>query len=171
MEWIVLSVITLLIMFGGVLFYGAPYLPTLSKQTTEALDMLALSKGDTLLELGCGDGKVMVAALNRGLQVVGYELNPLLFLIAWLRVRPYGNRAKVVWGNYWHEQWPDADGIFVFLLDRYMTRLDKRITQYQHRPVKLVSFAFKVPGQVPSKESRGLYLYEYRKGRARKLAA
>ena len=46
----------LVISFGFVVFVGPPYLPTLDKQVRTALDLLDLKKGQTLLELGCGDG-------------------------------------------------------------------------------------------------------------------
>lgn len=148
--------------FGLVVFFGAPYLPTLRPQLERALDMLDLEEGQTLLELGSGDGRVMVAAAERGWNVVGYELNPLLALYSWLRTRKYGKRVRVVWGNFWWGKLPQADGVFVFLLQKYMTRLDTKITQDIGRPVKMVSFAFYVPGRKPLQERDGVYLYEYK---------
>lgn len=162
MTVLLIIIFSLVACFGFVLFFGAPYLPTLTKQMDEALDMLKLKKGDTLLELGCGDGKVLIAAAERGYKVVGYELNPVLAFIAWARTRRYGRRVKVVWGNFFTKKWPPADGIFVFLLDRYMARLDAKITQDYKRPVKLISFAFQVPGRVPRSKKHGLYLYVYK---------
>ncbi len=148
--------------FGYVLLFGAPYLPTLNKQVEQALDMLKLKPGDTLLELGCGDGKVLIAAAERGYKVVGYELNPILAFIAWIRTRKYGRNVRVVWGNFWRKRWPAADGIFVFLLGRYMSRLDTKIAHEYGHPVKLVSFAFEVPGRRPKARKHGLFLYQYK---------
>lgn len=152
----------LLACFGYVLLFGAPYLPTLNKQVEEALDMLKLEKGDTLLELGCGDGKVLIAAAERGYKVVGYELNPVLAFVAWMRTRKYGRKVKVVWGNFWNKKWPPADAIFVFLLDRYMTKLDAKIVKEYKRPIKLISFAFEVPARKPKAKKHGLFLYHYK---------
>jgi hypothetical protein len=33
--------------------------------------------------------------------------------------------------------------------------------QYPYRPVKLVSFAFRMPNKKPDKETKGLFLYNY----------
>src|SRR5882672_507174 len=96
-----LGLLLLLLCFSAVVLVGPPYLPTLNKQVETALDMLALSKGQTLLELGCGDGKVLIAAARRGLQVTGIELNPLLAVLCWLRTLRYRRQVTVVWGNYW----------------------------------------------------------------------
>lgn len=163
MNSVLFGLAALVLLFGFVVAFGAPYLPTLRAQTDEALDLLDLKPGQTLLELGCGDGRVMLAAARRGLRVVGYELNPVLVAIAWLVTLRYRRQVRVVWGNYWRKTLPPADGIFVFLLDKYMQKLDKKITQEQagHR-VKLVSFAFKIPGKQPAKTSKGLYIYDYR---------
>ncbi len=164
-----LSVLTaigfvVMICFAFVLLRGAPYLPTLNNQVKAALDLIDLDPGDTLLELGCGDGKVMIAAAQRGLTVVGYELNPILAFVAWARTRHYGKQVTVVWGDFWTKPWPKADGIFVFLLDTYMEKLDTKIAQSKHKSVKkvrLVSFAFQVPGKMPVAERQGVYLYTY----------
>lgn len=148
--------------FGFVLLRGAPYLPTLTKQVTTALDMVDLKPGQTLLELGCGDGKVLIAAAERGWNVVGYELNPLLAFVAWFRTRKYRKHVRVVCGDFWNQKWPPAEGIFVFLLDSFMPKLDTKITQYKHKPVKLVSFAFQIPDRKPAAEKDGLFLYTYK---------
>lgn len=152
----------LVLLFGFVVLFGAPYLPTLGRQQETALDLLDLKPGQTLLELGCGDGKVLAAAAERGIKVIGIELNPLLAFVSWARTRKYGVQVKVIWGSFWREEWPLTDGIYVFLLDKYMKKLDTNIIQkYPGRNVKLVSFAFRIPGKKPAKSRHGLFLYTY----------
>jgi 16S rRNA A1518/A1519 N6-dimethyltransferase RsmA/KsgA/DIM1 with predicted DNA glycosylase/AP lyase activity len=153
--------IVLVICFGGVLLFGAPYLPSLSPQIKAALELADLKKGDRLLELGCGDGKVVLAAARQGIKVVGYELNPLLAAVAWLRTRRYSNKVQIVWGDFWNKPWPEAEAIFVFLLPKYMPKLDNVIMRKASKPVKLVSFAFVIPEKQAVKQKAGVYLYHY----------
>lgn len=148
-------------LFGFVVFFGAPYLPTLTPQAEEALDLLSLKPGDHMLELGCGDGKLAVMAAERGLRVTGYELNPILAAIAWLRTRKYRGRVRIVCGNFWRHDLPSAQGIFVFLLPKYMQKLDKKIMQEFSNPVKLVSFAFEVPGKKSISGHKSIFVYQY----------
>lgn len=162
MFWLGLVVLLVVLCFGLVVFVGPPYLPTLNPQMNLALDMLGLKKGDTMLELGCGDGKVLLAAAQRGWKVVGYELNPLLVVLCRIRTWRYRSRVRVVWGNFWLTTWPPADGIFGFVLPRYMTKLDKKITRWHSRPIKLASFAFTIPGRKTLREENGVFLYEYK---------
>jgi len=162
MTWLLLGFFIFVFLFGFVVMFGAPYLPTMRKQIESGLDLLDLKSGQTMLELGCGDGRVLIAAAKRGWRVVGYELNPILVIVCRLRSWKYRRNIDVRWGDFWSAKWPETEGIFVFLLPHYMQKLDKKITQWNSGKVKLVSFAFKIPGKQPLSEKDGLYLYEYK---------
>lgn len=162
--WTILVILTpiVFVLFTFVIGFGAPFLPTLKARVPEALDLINLKEGQTLLELGSGDGRVLKEAASRGLYAVGYELNPLLVLYSKIVTFPQRKRVKVIWGNYWRPKWPPADGIFVFLLQPYMEKLNTKIEQqYKNHSVKVVSFAFTINSKKPVKENNGLYLYRY----------
>lgn len=163
MTWLLLACIFALFIFSFVIFFGAPFLPTLKARTAEALDLLDLKPGQTLLELGSGDGRILRAAAEQGIYAIGYELNPVLVVWSRLINWRYRRLIRVHWGNYWRKKWPKTDGIYVFLLNPYMEKLDKKIILYKHKPVKLVSFAFEIPGRKPIKEMNGMFLYKYSK--------
>lgn len=160
-----LIVIIVVLLFGFVVAFGAPYLPTLKGQVTTALDLLNLKPGQTMLELGCGDGRVARQAAKRGIRVVGYELNPLLVLIAKAYNFRYRKLVKIRWADYWRVKWPPADGIYVFLLEKYMPKLDKKIIQSTKnsngKSIKLVSHGFRIPHKKPVKFVNGVHLYRY----------
>lgn len=151
----------LFVCFVFVIAFGAPFLPTLKSQVTKALDLVDLKPGQTLLELGSGDGRILIEAAKRGINSVGYELNPLLVVYSWLITWRYRKQIKIVWGNYWRKKLLPADGIFVFLLQPYMEKLDTKIAQESKKPVKLVSFVFYIPNKKPTKKKDGLLLYRY----------
>ena len=149
------------VLFTFVIAFGAPFLPTLKPKLSIALELAQLKKGQTLLELGSGDGRVLKAAARAGYNVVGYELNPLLVVYSRFSTIRYRKQVQIVWGNYWKKTWPDADAIFVFLLQPYMEKLDARITKDCKKGTRLVSFAFTIQSKKPNKEKDGLYLYVY----------
>lgn len=152
-----------IILFGFVLLFGAPYVPTLRRETDKALDMLNLKEGQTLYELGCGDGRVLKRAAERGLNGVGIELNPILVLAARINTWKYRRQIRIKWGNFWKADISKADGIFVFLLDKFMARLDKKVEKEAGKPLSLISFAFKIPDKKPTQVNNGLYMYSYKK--------
>jgi hypothetical protein len=151
------------IAFTFVVAFGAPFLPTLKARVPEAIALSGLKSGQTLIELGSGDGRVLVAAAKKGIKSVGYELNPLLVIYSKIVTFKHRKMIKIIWGNYWKKQWPAADAIFVFLLQPYMQKLDTKIIQNYPEGIRLVSFAFTIPDKKPSKENNGLYLYAYNK--------
>lgn len=149
-------------MFAGVIAFGAPFLPTLSKRVEDALDLLDLKEGQTMLELGSGDGRLLRAAARRGVKSVGYELNPLLVIYSRLTTWRYRSLVQVRWGNYWNKTWPPSEGMYVFLLQPYMSKLHNKIVQYtKDEPYKLVSFGFDIPDKKPKKSVDGMHLYVY----------
>jgi hypothetical protein len=158
MIFVFIVLLALALCFGGVILRGAPYLPTLDAQAKVALELLDLKPGQTLLELGSGDGKMLVVAAQAGLNVVGVELNPLLVIVSWLRTRRYRRQVRIIWGDFWHVNWPECDGVFVFLLSKFMPKLDNRM---QHVGKPLASFAFRIPGRDPTMEKSGVFLYRY----------
>ncbi len=161
MSLVFLLVGIVLLLTAFTVFFGPPYLPTLRGNMQAALDLLDLRPGETLLELGSGDGRMLIAAAKQGVHVVGIELSPLLAFISWLRTRRYRKHVTIVWGNYFTVQWPPADAVFAFMIGRQMGKLDARIEEWHTRPVRLASVAFTIPGKKRVAESYGVFLYEY----------
>jgi SAM-dependent methyltransferase len=154
----------LVILFGAVAFRGAPYVPTHRVTIVAALDMLPLKKGDLVLDLGSGDGSVLMHAARRGYRAVGYDLNPLLNFIAWLRCWRNHLHVRIHLHDFWLATWPpDTKAVFVFLAGPYMPKLKRKLdTEMAKRsePLYIVSNGFAIPGVLPKKVSHGLYLYE-----------
>ena len=164
--WIGVAVIAVVVLsFGLPVLFGPPYVPTLRLNMESALDMLDLKPGQTLLDLGSGDGRILVEGAKRGLNVVGVELSLFLVVVSWFRTRRYRKQVKIIWGNYFYVKWPPADGVFSFMIQYQMKRLDEAVSRWQRwnkRPVRLASFAFQIPGKYPVDERDAVYLYEYK---------
>ncbi len=163
MTWLIFGSCLVVVSFSGVLLFGAPYLPTLKKQQKEALDLLALKPGQLLIELGSGDGRMLKEAARRGIIAVGYEINPFLVIYSKVSCWRYRKLVKTHWRNFWSVSIKPADGIYTFLLERYMSKLDRKIISEIEKPLSLVSFSFEIPGKKTFKKQSGLYLYRFDK--------
>lgn len=157
------AVVAIVLLFGFVVWFGPPYLPIMRRQSDAVFELLDLPKGATILELGSGDGRFALAAARRGYRVVGIELNPLLVLWSRLVTWRYRKHVSIRWGDLWRRRWPaQVDGIYVFLLDKYMPRLDRSITEhYVGQGLRLASYTFQIPDKSPAREKEGVYLYLY----------
>ena len=151
------------IFFFFVVLRGAPYVPTHRPAVEHALDMLKAPKGSRLIDLGSGDGVFLKAAAERGYHVVGYEINPFLCLISYIRCWKYRDRVSVRWRDFWLTRMPeDTDAVFVFLAGPYLRKLHKKSTKERTKPLTVVSYGFLIPGAgEPVKSDSALHLYKY----------
>lgn len=161
MFWLVFGLIVIILLFSIVVFMGPPYLPTRHKQVQAALDLLDMQPGETLLDVGSGDGRVLLAALERGYKAIGIELNPLLVLVSIIVTWKYRSQVRIVWGSFWGLPWPRADAIFTFMLPKYMSKFGARVEAWHTKPVAVASYAFKIPDKESKEERHGVYLYHY----------
>lgn len=150
-------------LFLVVVLRGAPYVPTHRPSVERALDMLDMPKGSRLIDLGSGDGVFLKAAAERGYWVVGYEINPILCVVSYLRCWRYRNRVTVRWRDFWLTRLPaDTDAVFVFLAGPYLHRLHKKLQRERTKPLIVVSYGFLIPGAgKPMKSAHALHLYKY----------
>lgn len=163
MSLLIVLVGVIALCFGFVVLRGAPYVPTLRSDVQKALDIAQLKPGQTIVDLGSGDGRLLAAAADRGVVAVGYELNPLLVLVSRWRCRRYGNRVSIRLRDFWRTPMPEgADCVFVFLADPFMKRLADFLSdevRRSGRPIILVSYGFELPGMQPIRKDRALLCY------------
>lgn len=147
--------------FGIALLSGAPYLPTYKSDAADLLSRCQLKTGAVLVDLGSGDGKVLRAAAAQGLQAIGYEINPIMWLISQIKLWPYRKMAKAHLGDMWQADISRADVVFVFLLDRLMGRLEAKLRAEAKPGTLVVSYVFKLPGKKPLQKTHNAYIYKF----------
>ena len=128
--------------FMAIVLFGAPYVPSLRKEVRQAfIELYPLRATDTVVDLGAGDGAVLVEAARYGAQCYAVELNPLLALIAKLRL---GNSATVTVANMWLYKLPsDVTLVYVFSVSRDMAKLHaymQREAERLQKPITLMTF-------------------------------
>ena len=144
---------------GGLL--GAPYVPIRRRDSHHLLDLANLHSGQTLIDLGSGDGQLLRLAASRGIRGIGYEINPVMVLISKLICWRYRRLIKIHLANLWHIKLPPADAVYVFLMPRFMERLHSKFTSEITKPTRVISYVFEIPGLKPVKRGAGSNIYEY----------
>lgn len=56
--------------------FDAPYWQTSAPLVERMLDLAGVGPGDHLIDLGCGDGRIVVAAARRGATALGIDIDP-----------------------------------------------------------------------------------------------
>lgn len=157
MIWILLAAV---LPFGIGAILGAPYLPVRRHDAEMALDLAGLLPGQHIVDLGSGDGRILLAAAKRGATATGYEINPIMYLWSKLICFRYRHFIKIKLADYWSQPLPQADVIYIFLIDRYTNKLDVKLKQELISPTKVVSYVFKLPRK-PIKKTSNTFLYVY----------
>jgi SAM-dependent methyltransferase len=115
---------TVVLLFGFVVFRGAPYVPSHRKDVAKAFDKLyKVSEKDVVVDVGSGDGVILRMAAKRGARAVGYELNPALVLIARFLSRR-NKKVTVHLSDFWFARLPsETTLVYVFAVERDVKKL------------------------------------------------
>ena len=124
----------------------------------EALRLVGLRPGERFVDLGCGDGRVLLrAAEDFGAQVHGFELDPGLAAIAREMLSAAGIDGTVVEDDF--EAVPiEADVVFAFLSPATLQRLRPRLGALPAH-ARIVTTGYPVPGWLPNDLGDRTYLY------------
>lgn len=155
----------LVVSFGFVVFFGAPYVPTLKKQVADIMKIRPLSKEDLFIDIGSGDGVVLRAAAAYGARVVGYELGPWQWLVSKILCRRQKN-ISIYFGNFWQKKLPaDTTVVYTFLNGRYMKKLEKKLQNHVDTygsTISFITYGFKIKGRKVHKTEGPMFLYIFK---------
>lgn len=141
------------------------YVPTPERVVKAMIRMAGVGKGDVVYDLGCGDGRLVVAAARAGAaKAVGVDIDPERVAEAEANVKAAGVQdvARIVEGDLFEMDLRDADVVTLYLLPELNLRL--RPTLLGLRPgTRIVSHAFDMgdwkPDRVERVDGRWVYLW------------
>ena len=123
-----LIIAVIILIFGFTAFTGAPYVPSLKSEIEKAFtELYRLGPKDFLVDLGAGDGIVQKIASEKKAKSVGIELNPIIALVAKIRLRKYKN-AKIITKNFYSYDFPkETTVVYVFGDSRDIEKITQKI--------------------------------------------
>ncbi len=134
------------------LFSHAPYVPSRRRETERLIALANIKPDEQVIDLGSGDGKLVLAAARAGAYAVGVERQPFLTWISRLRAKRQGlsGRARFVIGNLFTHDLSGADVVLTYLLPETMQKLKQKFEQELKPGARVVSNAFSVSGWEPT---------------------
>jgi hypothetical protein len=162
MFWLLAGIVLL---FGFVVFFGAPYVPSKRREVEQAFTGLyEVTNRDVLVDMGSGDGVVLRAAAKRGAHAVGYELNPVLALFSKVLSHRYKN-IRVYVANLWKVEFPrETTVVYVFAVERDIEKIARKLQKEANRlqkPLSVISYGCEIPHMTPLRLLGAHYLYTF----------
>ena len=132
------------------------WVPTPDELVTRMLQLGGVTKDDYVIDLGAGDGKIVIAAARQfGARGHGIEYNPDMVALAQRRAQEAGvaDRARFEKADIFESDFSKADVITMYLLPTLNLKL--RPTLMKLKPgTRLVTHAFTMGGWQPDEQSR-----------------
>ena len=124
--------------------YDVPYVPTPPELVEKMLDLAQVTATDYLIDLGCGDGRIALAAARRGARALGVDIDPVRIQEAVNAARFAQMESRVVFRRQDLFRTPiyEANVIALYLLPRINLELRPRLLTELRPGSRVVSHAF-----------------------------
>ena len=127
---------------------GAPYVPVSQKLIPNLLKFGGLVSSDVLLDLGCGDGRVLISGVENFHvnKAIGYDIAlwPLLKAQFLIRRRELNKNIKIFRKNCLKADIGDATFIFLYLFPKLVDKLAYKIAAETKDGIKVLSLGFPI---------------------------
>jgi precorrin-6B methylase 2 len=134
----------------------APYVPTPQSLVNRMLELVEAGPGDVLYDLGCGDGRFLIIAVDEFdvKKAVGYELNKHLYEVAEDNVAKRGliDKIRIESGDFMDADFSEATIITLYLTTSGNAKLRPKFKEELQSGTRIISHDFPIMGWVQSTE-------------------
>jgi SAM-dependent methyltransferase len=133
-----------------------PFVPTTEEAVQAMLKLADVKKTDVVYDLGCGDGRIVVAAAkNFGAHAVGIDINPVRIAEAKENAKKAGveNLVRFEENDLFEADIHEATVVTLFLLSSVNLKLRPKLLQDLKPGTRVVSNTFDMGDWKPEKEA------------------
>jgi len=130
---------------------GAIYEPSDYSSAEDMIDLLGLQEGDSILDLGAGDGRVVMNAASRGIDAFGSEIDPKLVAKSRKNIAENGlsHIATIYQRSFWEEDFGKYNALTIFQSPFVMGPLQEKILRECKKGTRIVSNTWSFPDLKP----------------------
>jgi len=133
-----------------------PYVPTTEEAVQAMLKLAGVTRADTLYDLGCGDGRIVIAAAKTyGAHGVGIDINPVRIAEAKANAKKAGVEHLVRFeeNDLFQANFRAATVVTLFLLSSVNLKLRPKLLAELKPGTRIVSNTFDMGDWKPQKEA------------------
>ncbi|HEX2230002.1 MAG TPA: methyltransferase domain-containing protein [Candidatus Binatia bacterium] len=142
-----------------------PFVPTPQEVVDKMIELGGVKKGDTVYDLGSGDGRIVITAAKKGARAVGFEIDPDLLKESRENIKKAGveNLAEIRQQDILTVDLSPANVVTMYLLPDVNLKLKPNVLKQMKPGSRVVSHAFDMGDWKPDKtekvNGRTIYLW------------
>jgi ribosomal protein L11 methylase PrmA len=130
------------------------YVPTPPEVVDAMLKVAKVTAKDTVYDLGCGDGRIVIAAVKQGAKGIGIDIDPERIKEAEANAETQGVKGKVTFKNadLFETNISDASVVTLYLLPSLNLKLRPKLWKDLKVGTRIVSHAFDMGDWEPEQQ-------------------
>jgi tRNA G37 N-methylase Trm5 len=142
-----------------------PFVPTPQEVVDKMIELAGVKKGDTVYDLGSGDGRIVITAAKKGARAVGFEIDPDLVKESRENIKKSGvqQSAEIRQQDILTVDVAPASVVTMYLLPDVNLKLKPTLLSQLKPGSRVVSHAFDMgdwkPDKVERVDGRTIYLW------------
>ncbi|OGZ58906.1 MAG: hypothetical protein A3B96_02150 [Candidatus Spechtbacteria bacterium RIFCSPHIGHO2_02_FULL_43_15b] len=127
---------------------GAPFVSSSERHARVIMRLADIKIGDTVVDLGSGNGTLLIEAAKKGGRGIGIEINPFLVWYSRFRIERSGFKSAVTvqQGDLYRFPLHGAGVVFLYLLPNTIAHLRGKLLEELKPGSRVVSNGFPIPG-------------------------
>lgn len=146
--------ISTMVILAAILYSAVRYVPfvrTPRMVRKKMIEAAKLQDGDTVFDLGCGDGSILLDSLaEKKVDAIGIEGSWIVFQLAKWRRFFSQKKLKLIHQNFYQASLAEADIVFCYLWPSVMQRLQNKFEQELKPGARIISYCFPITAWEPA---------------------
>jgi hypothetical protein len=144
------------------LLQGPPFVPTQQDDLAVMLKVVAGIKDPKIIDLGAGDGQLVIGFAKHGYMIDGIEINPWLVRRArkLIKKNVLQANASVEQGSLWHKDTSPYNVVLLYAVPHVMPRLETKLINELKLGSVIISNYFTFPNLKPAKTYGRIKIYK-----------
>lgn len=140
--------------------HGAIYYPSSEDKIKIILELAQIKPSEKAVDIGSGDGRVVLALASAGADAYGFEINPLLVMWSrWSAKKKSIPNVHFQWANLWLTNFSQYQVVTIFGMTYIMKDLEKKLLNELKPGSRVICNSFPFPNWKPKKKLNDVYLY------------
>ena len=131
------------------------FVPTPNEVIEKMLELAKVTPKDVVYDLGCGDGRIVIAAAKKGARAVGIDIDPqrIKEANANAKAEKVTGRVRFVENDLFESDISEATVVTLYLLNRLNEKLKPKLMKELKPGTRVVSHAFDMSDWAPKQKT------------------